>query len=170
MMNIRLLTPEDVSIFRALRIEAIKDAPSAFTESTKEITQKSDLACIDQLLEHGKGDFVLGAFDDSNRLVGMLGFYRAMHDKQFHKGTLWGMYVTPDQRQHGIGRLLMAAAIERARNLSGIVYLTLCVTASNHTARRFYESMGFQVCGTERKALCIDGVYFDEMMMQLLLA
>jgi ribosomal protein S18 acetylase RimI-like enzyme len=78
------------------------------------------------------------------------------------------MLVAPQVRQQGIGRALMAAAIEHAQNLPGIVYLTLCVTASNDAARRFYESMGFQVFGTERRALCINGVYFDEMMMQLL--
>jgi ribosomal protein S18 acetylase RimI-like enzyme len=167
-MNIRLLNQRDVSSFRALRSEAVREAPAAFTESFEEITKRSEADCAYQLQSHGKGDFVLGAFDNNTHLVGMVGFYRAVHDKQSHKGTLWGMYVAPKERERGVGRALMTAAIEHAKKLPGIVYLTLCVTASNKAAIRFYETTGFQVCGTERQALCIDGVYFDEMMMQLM--
>jgi ribosomal protein S18 acetylase RimI-like enzyme len=168
-MNIRLLTHEDVAAFRALRVEAVANAPSAFSESIEEITKKSIEECADQLQSHGKGDFVMGAFDDNNHLVGMVGIYRAMHDKQYHKGTLWGMYVSPKGRQQGIGRALMTAAIEHAKSLPGIVCITLCVTVSNNIARSFYETLGFQVCGIERMALKIDGVFYDEMMMQLCL-
>jgi len=168
-MNIRLLNQDDVDIFRALRLKAVTEVPSAFTESIAEVTQKSFKDCADQLEGHGKGDFVLGAFDDNNHLVGTVGFYRSMHDKQFHKGTLWAVYVAPSGRQQGIGSALIIAAIDRAKNLSGISNITLCVTSSNESARRLYESKGFQVCGVEQRVLQIDGEYFDSVAMQLLL-
>lgn len=168
-MNIRLLNEKDAALFHALRLKAVIDAPTAFTESVDEVTNRSLEECADQLQSHGKGDFVLGAFDDNNRLVGMVGFYRAVHDKQSHRGTLWGMYVAPEGRQQGIGSVLIKSAIEQAKKLPEISNITLCVTASNESARRLYESLGFQICGTEQRALKIDGVYFDEILMQLLL-
>lgn len=168
-INIRLLNQDDAAIFRALRLKAIVEAPSAFTESITEITNKSVADCADQLQSHGKGDFVLGAFDDNNHLVGMVGFYRAMHDKQSHRGTLWGIYVAPEGRQQGIGGALITAAIEHAKKLPAMSNITLCVTSSNELAKRFYESKGFCAFGTEQRALKIDGVYFDETAMQLLL-
>jgi len=168
-MNIRLLNEEDACIFRALRLKAVIEAPSAFTESIDEITKRSFQDCAGQLQSHGKGDFVLGAFDDKNNLVGTVGFYRAIHDKQLHRGTLWGMYVAPDGRQLGVGGALITAAIEHAKKLPAISNITLCVTSSNESAKRLYESKGFQVCGTEQRALKIDDAYFDEVLMQLLL-
>jgi ribosomal protein S18 acetylase RimI-like enzyme len=169
-MNIRLLTTNDVDIFRSLRSAAVRGSPLAFTESTTEILQKSDADWIQQLQPHGKDDFVLGAFDDTHQLVGMLGFYRAIHTKQSHKGTLWGMYVRPDKHQQGIGHALMDAMIERVKSLPNkIASITLYVASTNQAAKRLYESKGFQACGTEQKALYVDNEYVDEILMQLLL-
>ncbi len=113
-MNIRLLNHDDTEIFRILRIEAVHESPSAFAESIVGVTEKSLADFADHLDSHERGDFVLGAFDDANQLMGIVGFYRAIHAKKSHKGTLWGIYVTPAKRQQGVGRALVAAAIERA--------------------------------------------------------
>jgi len=168
-MNIRLLNHNDVDIFQALRLVAVHESPSAFGESIAEIVEKSSDEVADQLHSHDQGDFVLGAFDDDQHLIGVVGFYRAVHAKQSHKGTLWGMYVTPARRRQGVGCALVAAAIERARNLSGIVTITLRVVASNEAAKRLYALQGFQVVGIEQKAIQLDEGYVAEALMQLLL-
>ncbi|MCD6026152.1 MAG: GCN5-related N-acetyltransferase [Solimicrobium sp.] len=169
-MNIRLLNSDDITIYREFRIQAIHESPHSFGESAVEVTKKSLASFSAQLQSHGRGDFVLGAFDEATHLTGVVGFYRAIPSNLSHKGTLWGMYVAPGKRHQGIGSTLVTAAIERAGNLPGILSINLCVTASNVAARRLYESKGFQVYGIEPKALCIDGVYFDEVLMQLMLS
>ena len=52
------------------------------------------------------------------------------------------VHVHPDQRGQGIGRLLMMAAIERARAL-GCYRVQLTSNAAREDAHRFYEMLGF---------------------------
>jgi ribosomal protein S18 acetylase RimI-like enzyme len=53
------------------------------------------------------------------------------------------LYVRPDQRGRGIGRALLAAAIERARQ-QGADYMHLGTTEDDVAARHLYEAMGFR--------------------------
>lgn len=169
-MNIRLLSHDDTNIFRALLIEAVHESPSAFDESIIEITEKSFAEFADELSSHECGDFVLGAFDEANHLMGIVGFYRTAHGKKSHKGTLWGMYVTPANRQQGVGCALITSAIQRAKQVSGVLQLNLSVVKSNEPAKRLYESQGFQIYGVEQNAIHVDGTYLDEELMYLSLS
>lgn len=166
MTTIRLLNSDDAQIFRILRIEGVNESPGAFGESVVEVTGKSLAGFVDHLGSHGRGDFVVGAFDESNNLIGMVGFYRAPYAKLSHKGTLWGMYVTPAERGKGVGRVLVLAAIKGVRNMTGVLQINLCVSASNTVAKHLYESLGFRIYGIEPNAIHIDGVYVDEVLMQ----
>jgi GNAT superfamily N-acetyltransferase len=52
------------------------------------------------------------------------------------------VHVHPDQRGRGVGHVLMAAAIERARAL-GCYRVQLTSNAARGDAHRFYEALGF---------------------------
>jgi ribosomal protein S18 acetylase RimI-like enzyme len=52
------------------------------------------------------------------------------------------LYVTPDERGHGIGRALMVAALDLARE-RGADYMDLNTAETDRAARRLYESLGF---------------------------
>ena len=52
------------------------------------------------------------------------------------------LYVVPDRRGQGLGRALMEAAIEFARN-EGATYMDLGTGEDDTAARRLYESLGF---------------------------
>lgn len=52
------------------------------------------------------------------------------------------LFVHPDHRRHGIGRLLMDRSIAHARD-TGYGRLELATTSDNREARRLYESLGF---------------------------
>jgi GNAT superfamily N-acetyltransferase len=52
------------------------------------------------------------------------------------------VHVHPDQRGHGIGHILMRAAIERARDL-GCYRVQLTSNLARTDAHRFYEALGF---------------------------
>lgn len=68
----------------------------------------------------------------------------------------------------GIGSRLFAAAEEWA-GAHGIHRLELTVMAHNHRAVHLYQKMGFEIEGTKRDSLCVDGVYVDEYAMAKLL-
>jgi GNAT superfamily N-acetyltransferase len=52
------------------------------------------------------------------------------------------LYVTPDQRGHGVGRALMEAALQTARD-RGADTMDIGVDEPDLPARRLYESLGF---------------------------
>lgn len=59
-------------------------------------------------------------------------------------GWVPGLGVVPSERGRGLGRLLMAALLERAR-ACGLRRLSLEVLARNNAARRIYEDAGMRV-------------------------
>lgn len=52
------------------------------------------------------------------------------------------LYVVPSRRGRGLGRALMNAAIELARQ-EGATYMDLCTSEADVVARALYESLGF---------------------------
>jgi len=67
----------------------------------------------------------------------------------FGRGHIVGnVAVLPDYRGHGIGRQLMQACLERARD-EGSEWVALQVRADNAPARHLYLSLGFQQTGAE---------------------
>ena len=164
--HIRPLRKEDAASFKALQIEGSKNMPSAFDEYPDEIAAESLRIYEGRLADHGAGDFVMGAFNGPT-LVGTVGFYRSAYRKMLHKGTIWGMYVTPSERRKKVGQSLMLAAIEKARATPGVIHLCLCVNVTNLGAQALYKSVGFEVYGQEPAIIKVDDVYLDEVLMQL---
>jgi ribosomal protein S18 acetylase RimI-like enzyme len=158
--TIRRLTPDDAMLFRAVRLEALKADPEAFG-STFEFEDKLDLDWFAGRLENSH---VLGAFRDGE-LVGTVGFAIQQGQKNAHKGRLWGMYVRPNSRNLGVGRLLVNAALEVAGETVELIQLS--VVRDNRLARRLYESVGFVEFGMEQKASKLGDKYYDEAHMAL---
>jgi len=159
-MEIRRLASADAAAYRELRLTALRDSPEAFG-STFERENTQPLAWFRDRL--GKGP-VFGAFR-SSELVGTAGFVQREGAKEKHKGLLWGMYVRPDARNAGIGRLLIEAVIDYARHHVELIQLS--VISDNHQARRLYASLGFVEYGVEKNSLKQRGHYYDEILMAL---
>jgi RimJ/RimL family protein N-acetyltransferase len=159
-IDLRRLGPEDAAIYREIRLEALADSPHAFS-STLESEQAQPL---ERFAARLADDFVLGAFSGP-QLIGVAGFYVQPRPKHRHKGLLWGMYVRPDHRAAGIGRKLVEAIIEHARQ--HVELLQLFVIADNMPARRLYANLGFVEYGIERHATKYQGQYHDDVLMAL---
>ena len=159
-VTIRRLGPDDANSFRAIRLEALRANPEAFG-STFELEDEQNLEWFAGRLENSH---VLGAFRDGE-LVGTVGFAIQQGPKNAHKGRLWGMYVRSSSRGLGVGRLLMNAVLDVARDSVELVQLT--VVRENRPARRLYESAGFLDFGMEPKASKLGDVYYDEAHMAL---
>jgi len=57
--------------------------------------------------------------------------------------------VHPDYRRHGLGRAVVEALLQYARQ-NRFFEISLEVRASNRAAITLYETLGFSVCGTRR--------------------
>jgi ribosomal protein S18 acetylase RimI-like enzyme len=160
----RHLTPADAADCRAIRLAALQNAPEAFGS-----TYESEAACLmsdweDRLAAPGAFGAYMG-----NDIVGMARFVQdSGSEKERHKGAVYGMYVAPQARGRGIGSALLSALIEHA---SGVVeQLRLGVVDDNKAAIRLYQKHGFEIYGTEMRALKTDAGYSDEVLMALRLA
>ncbi|HZR69264.1 MAG TPA: GNAT family N-acetyltransferase [Burkholderiales bacterium] len=83
-----------------------------------------------------------------------------------HAGTL-GMGVLASHRGRGIGRELLRAALENAREM-GLTRVELTVREPNARARELYEKAGFAAEGLKRNAVRVDGRYENLLVMAIL--
>lgn len=166
-MEIRELTAADAEIFRALRLRALQEEPEAFGSSWEEENARPLAQTIARLQTEGMIAF--GARDADGHLVGMVRLFRHDGVKVSHKADIISLYVAPEVRGRGVGRMLMEAAIERARATPGVEQLLLAVNATNTPARNLYLTLGFEPFGREPLALKIGDRYYDEELMALFL-
>lgn len=164
-LEVRRLMPADALAFRTLRLAGLEENPTAFG-SSPDVASEHDLDVIGTRLDPGLENATFGAFDGVD-LVGVLGLQRPQHAKGRHRGHVWGMYVTPEQRRAGVGRALVEAVVDHARSLEGLAWLDLGVGTANEPARALYEGFGFEAWGVERDALRVDGAPVDEAHMSL---
>ena len=166
-MDIRQLQPEDASLFHALRLRGLLEAPTAFGSSYAEEVDTPVSTVASRLTARPDGT-VFGAFRGAE-LVGVIGIERERLRQLAHKATLWGMYVSPECRRVGIGRALVIHALGVAANELRVLRVNLTVNTSNAAAIALYESLGFKTFGTEVGVLMVNGQFHDEHLMALAL-
>jgi ribosomal protein S18 acetylase RimI-like enzyme len=150
-MLVRMLGPADATLYRALRLRALREHPDAFTSSWEEERQQPAEAAAQRLAAHP----FWGAYRQAE-LYGFVGLQREPRTKNRHKATVMGMYVAPELAGQGVGRKLLEALIAHAR-LNGTESLVLTVTDGNQRAVRLYESAGFRSFGIEPDAIRVAG-------------
>ena len=99
-------------------------------------------------------------------VVGWCDVIRSERKGATHVGHL-GMGVISSHRGQGLGRRLLAVAIEDAF-AKGIERIELEVFASNQAAIGLYKTHGFEEEGRKRKARKLDGQYEDFIIMALI--
>jgi ribosomal protein S18 acetylase RimI-like enzyme len=158
--QIRRLSAADAEAFRAIRLEGLERHPSAFGASFKEESARSLAFFADRL----DANHVL-AGEDQSRLLGVAGFQFHDSEKVRHRGTLWGMYVREEARGTGLARRLVDGILAHGRER--VEEVGLRVWAENATAIALYKSAGFAITGQDARSLKVDGVYYDELLMQI---
>jgi len=167
-MHTRLLKPSDAAAYQFLRLEGLREAPSAFTASYED-ESSTPLSEIERRLSPGSGRDCLGVFD-GEALIAIARVDRDSSPKQNHRAHIRGVYVSSNHRGKGAARKLMEYALDCAASLQGVTHVNLAVTAGNEPAQKLYESLGFKAWGYEPAALVVDGVVYDEIPMTKVLA
>lgn len=160
--DIRPLRAADADAWRALRLQALKEEPAAFTASYEEAVATDPAELARRIPAEGEASVLFGLFVDGV-LEGAAGFAIQPGPKLRHKGLLWGVYVRPGWRGRGWAKALVGRVIEHAR--SRVAVLQAGVMAGNNAARSTYLALGFEAYGLERAALRVNGVDIDEELL-----
>lgn len=167
MMRIKKLIKHDADHYRNIRLEALSNNPDSFGTMYAE----EAIMTIDKFREKIPADnnnFILGCYRDED-LIGIAAFHQESRIKLRHKAYIRSMYVKPECRKKGIGKLLLNELIERAKAIQEIEILLLDVITNNLPAKQLYLSFGFQMFGIEKMAYKLNHQYFDLESMSLLI-
>ncbi|MFS8639430.1 MAG: GNAT family N-acetyltransferase [Symbiobacteriaceae bacterium] len=157
-IKIRMARPSDAEAFAEILAQpAVYYNTFQLPHTTPEVWRKR-LEANDP-----KYDYLLVAEVDG-RVVGSLGLHRSRNPRTLHVATL-GMSVHDAYQGRGIGKALMAAAIDAADRWLNILRIELEVYPDNERAIKLYESFGFAVEGRKRMAAFRDGQYVDLLVM-----
>jgi ribosomal protein S18 acetylase RimI-like enzyme len=163
-MLVRRMGAADATLYRSLRLRALREHPDAFTSSHEQDRHQPLEAAAQRLAEHP----FWGAWHHAE-LYGFVGLERELRPRNRHRATVMGMYVAPEMAGQGVGRALLQALVAHAR-ANGVESLVLTVTEGNERAQRLYASAGFRSFGIEPDAIRVAGRSFAKNHMHLGLA
>jgi ribosomal protein S18 acetylase RimI-like enzyme len=141
---IEQISPENILAFKAVRLRALQDSPSAFGSTYARESQFPD-AEWQKRAERWSGDTGVGYLAMELQIpCGIAGAFLDEHDPP--RVHLISMWVAPTHRRTGLGRALVGAVQAWAR-MRGAHTLQLMVTNSNFAAIEFYKRIGFSMTG-----------------------
>ncbi len=147
--RVRPLRPDEWRLYRALRLEALRDAPDAFGSTLAREEAFPEQEWITRLAAGATSslDRPLVA-EHSGRPAGLA--WVRIDANAYATSTLYQVWVHPEFRGRGIGKRLLADAVAWARQ-AGATSMVLCVACGPDSALEFYRKAGFVEAGKPSK-------------------
>jgi GNAT superfamily N-acetyltransferase len=144
-VEIRRITPGEWPLLREMRLASLGDSPDAFGQRYENAAAEPESEWRSAARASASGDrrawFICRSGDGAAaRDVGLVQARRRPPDDCL----LFSMWVAPDARRSGAGRLLVDAVSAWAAGWGGR-RVVLWVFGANEGALRFYERIGFRV-------------------------
>lgn len=156
------LGEDDWAVFRELRFRSLLESPDAFSSTYGEESSRTEGAWRDWAAGRWRGGTAAvftGRADDGAAVGTATG---AEYEAEAGVAHVYAMWVAPNARGAGVGRALVDAVADWARD-RGCDRLVLSVTESNQTARRFFEACGFE--DTREREAFREGSEMKTMML-----
>jgi RimJ/RimL family protein N-acetyltransferase len=160
---IRTGRESDAAAYRALRLEALRSHPEAFSADYAVSEARPASYWKDRLRSVGEENTLVFAVHGES-LVGMCAIFRGDSPKTRHSATLVSVYLLPEWRGLGIAAEMIDRCTAWARE-RGITVVKLGVAAGNAAAIRCYARCGFAQYGVEPQAICVEGTMHAEVLM-----
>ena len=145
---------------RNLRLEALQAVPIAFGSSYEEEKVLSENEWRNRI---GNAIFAL----ENDIPIGMIVAINQSNKKGQHIANIFSAYVKKSHRGKGVGYQLITEAVARLREDNRIRKIKLTVNSKLDSAIKLYKKAGFTEVGVLKKELFHEGIYYDEIMMEL---
>jgi GNAT superfamily N-acetyltransferase len=145
MVLVRETVVGDWQALRDIRLEALRDAPTAFGSTYEREAPRGEADWRNWI---SRGGTFLGYLPDlgAPEPAGLIGCYQ----EDPLTVELVSMYVRPRARGRGVGEALVATVVNRAGKTSATT-VHLWVTETNAPARALYERCGFALTGEHQR-------------------
>jgi ribosomal protein S18 acetylase RimI-like enzyme len=144
LITLNAITPHIAHIFKAVRLRALLDTPSAFGSTYTKESQLTDGDWVKRA-ERWNGQRAAGFLAmDGETACGIVCSF--LDEEDAARAHLISMWTAPTHRRQGLGRRLVDQVLAWARS-RGARTMVLMVTSNNMAAIRFYERLGFARTG-----------------------
>jgi ribosomal protein S18 acetylase RimI-like enzyme len=144
MAALHQITPPLASAYKAVRLRALQDTPSAFGSTYARESQFSDADWQQRAANFCTPRSIGYLAHHQDEYCGIVASF--LNEQNPQHANLISMWVAAGHRRTGTGRLLVDAIESWARQ-SGAHSLQLMVTSSNLAAISFYQRLGFTSTG-----------------------
>lgn len=144
MITLDPITPQNALVFKAVRLRALQDTPSAFGSTYARESQLTDADWMERARKWNGERSVLFLAMDGNNACGIAG--SSLDPDDATRAHLISMWTAPAYRRRGVGSQLVSEVLAWARS-RGARTLLLMVTSNNESAIWFYERLGFARTG-----------------------
>lgn len=162
-MDIKVVTPDMAQeIIDYVKIASGQTANLLTTPEEFNITLEQEEKYIKSVLDSRLSNMIVMIED--GKIVGQCGLHGREGRKRVGHISSLGITILKSHWNKGIGRQLMEAQVEYAKN-NGISKINLEVRVDNPAAIHLYEKVGFEIEGTNRRSMLVDGEYIDTYYM-----
>lgn len=164
---LRPMGAADLAAYKALRDGALAERPEAFTSDAQTELRRPPETYLARFAGPADDGWpITFTAWQAGQLIGAATCERDARVKVSHSGKIVGMMVAPPARGRGVGRALLQACIERARE-RGLLMLTLSVTSGNAAAIELYVNMGFVRYDRLERAIRVGARFHHKDLMVL---
>jgi ribosomal protein S18 acetylase RimI-like enzyme len=141
-VEVRQLDSSEWEVYKEVRLRALQESPDSFGSTFEREAAFSDDRWSERLGADDNNTFLVAELD--KKVVGIV--CGALPTQNDGCGTLYQMWVDPEYRGNGVGKVLLVRMIQWGMHakLSG---LALTVTTTNIDAISLYELAGFSSFG-----------------------
>jgi RimJ/RimL family protein N-acetyltransferase len=142
-MTTRVLLPNDLALYKRLRLAALQTDPDAFGSNYAREIEFDNATWLSRMsgFDGRVGVVFVDEVDGEPTGIVGIGFSERPADTQ-----LWGMWVAPESRRTGAAQRLVGAAIKWSNEQSAKT-VTLWVVRANTAAIALYERNQFDATG-----------------------
>ena len=161
---------EDASAYKALRLRALREEPTAYSSDYEESRARPERTWTDNLRMDQPTLLAVTLFAlHEQELIGMATVLLPKSIKLRHAASLVGVYVDLEWRGYHIANALIENCEEWAR-LRKASLIKLQVTSNNLPAIGLYARRGYQDYGLEPQGIRVEGVDYDQRLMAKILS